>query len=115
MIPLYHRNGQNLAITVIFSADQNPVYVHKLDTVEVVGEQAMVAAVVTAMLVLQTAQAHSAPGEFPPNWMTRPQDVSVLLTAPRTTYVAGEDVRIHVRVVILQIKRSVILEECPTG
>jgi hypothetical protein len=76
----------------------------------------MVAAVVTAMLVLQTAQAHPAPNGFPfPNLITRLQDVSVLLTAPRTTYVAGEDVRIHVRVVILQIKRSVILEECPTG
>ena len=60
----------------------------------------MVAAVLTAMLVLQTAQAHSVPGGFPfPIWMSRPQDVSVLLTAPRTTYVAGEDIRIHVRVV----------------
>jgi hypothetical protein len=60
----------------------------------------MVAAVVTAMLVLQTAQAHSVPGAFPfPDWTTRPQDVSVLLTAPRTTYIAGEDVRIHVRLI----------------
>jgi hypothetical protein len=56
--------------------------------------------VVAAMLVLQSAQAHSAPGAFPfPDWTTRPQAVSVLLTAPRTTYVAGEDVRIHVRVI----------------
>jgi hypothetical protein len=60
----------------------------------------MVAAVMTAMLVLQTAQAHPAPNGFPfPNWTTRLQDLSVVLTAPQTTYVAGEDVRIHVRVV----------------
>jgi hypothetical protein len=60
----------------------------------------MVAAVVTAMLVLQTAQAHPAPNGFPfPNLITRLQDVSVLLTAPRTTYVAGQDVRIHIRLV----------------
>jgi hypothetical protein len=60
----------------------------------------MVVALVLSMLVLQTAQAHSAPGAFPyPNLTTRLQDVSVVLTAPRTSYVAGEDVRIHVRVV----------------
>lgn len=58
----------------------------------------MVAAVVTAMLVLQLVQTHSAPGTFPiPKWTTHLQDLSVLLTAPRTTYVAGEDVRIRVR------------------
>jgi hypothetical protein len=73
-------------------------YVHKLDTEGFEGEQAMVAAVMTATLVLQMAQAHPAPSEIP-MWTTRPQDVIVLLTAPRTTYVAGEDVRIHVRVV----------------
>jgi hypothetical protein len=60
----------------------------------------MFAAVVTALLVVQTAQAHPAPNAFPfPDWTTRPRDASILLTAPRTTYVAGEDVRIHVRVI----------------
>ena len=58
----------------------------------------MFAAVVTTLLVVQTAQAHPAPNAFPfPDWTTRPQDVRVLLTAPRTTYITGEDVRIHVR------------------
>jgi hypothetical protein len=60
----------------------------------------MVAAVVTAMLVLQTAQGHPASNAFPfPDWTTRPHDASVLLTATRTTYVAGEDVRIRVRLI----------------
>lgn len=100
MIFLYHRNGQNLAITVILFADLKLVYDYKIDTEVCVGEQAMVAAVMTAMLVLQTAQAHSAPNGFPyPYWTTRLQDLSILLTAPRTTYISGEDVRIHVRVV----------------
>jgi hypothetical protein len=60
----------------------------------------MVAAVVTAMLVLQPAQSHPAPNGFAfPNWTTRLQDLSIVLTAPRITYISGEDVRIHVRVV----------------
>src|SRR5471032_3231340 len=77
------------------------------------GAQAMVAAV-TAMLVLQAAQAHPATGRFPfPMWTTRPQDVSVVLTAPRSTYVAGEVVRIRARVVNTSNRALGIIRRVP--